>query len=463
MKSISRAVATGAVCALVFGALAFQAAAQAAGAVDPSFGNGGAAIIGGLDAYGPSAMVVRAGGHISYAASRPGFGDVLVGSRTQDGLEDVDFANGGLVPIDVAGGSVSGPVLGFDPVSGATILAATALKSGVYHLLLCRILDDGTFDPTFHLLNYPDQTGCIVTNPPADAPNGLNVTSMSITADGVILLGGTAYNFATAPTFRAFYSSVQSGFVDVAHQVLTVAQNNVFINALAVDDVSDYTFMTGSIQLVDDQSNVDTAILVIKVHSVLGWTYSIIDPNFVPMGYDEGRAIAARPDGKIVIAGTVDIASPVFTDCAVYQVDSDLNLDPGFGDAHNGSIITAFSGGTSDGARCDALAVDASHVYVGGTARIDNDSDRDMAVARLNYDGTFDPGFGIAQSGIAILGPGDSQSLTRFDTVLAMGLQQSRVVVAGPIEPMSGATPENSEMAFVRLGDDEFVFANSFE
>jgi uncharacterized delta-60 repeat protein len=438
--------------------------AQAAGNIDGSFANFGTARISGVAAYGPSAMVVRPGGHIVYAAVRPDFHDVVVGARNADGTEDEGFALGGLLPISTAGGSISQPVLGFDPVSKATVLAATDLTGGIYHLLLCRILDDGSLDPSFTLSNYPGQTGCIVTNPPAGAPNGLNVAGMTISQYGVITLGGTAFDFAHAPLFKAFYSLVQSGTVDVATQVLTVAANNVTITGLATDYNTGYSYMSGSIQLVDGSSNIDDAILAIRVHSVLGWSYNIFNTNLVTRGFDEGHAVAVRPDGKVVIVGVVDEASPIFMDCAIYQLTSDLNPDTSFGDAHNGTILTNFTGGITDAASCDAVAVDGENrVFVGGMEKRYNDADRDMVIARLTPSGAFDPTFGTIGPGISMVDPGDSASTTVFERVMTMGLQNGRAVVAGPSEPPSGATPSNSDMIIVRLADEDFIFAHSFE
>ena len=48
----------------------------------------------------------------------------------------------------------------------------------------------GTLDATFHLTNYPGQTGCIVTNPPAGASNGLNAAALAVShfASAVLLV-----------------------------------------------------------------------------------------------------------------------------------------------------------------------------------------------------------------------------------------------------------------------------------
>lgn len=448
---------------VVFALAVIGLGAKAAGNIDGSFANAGTARISGIDAYGPTAMTVHPDGLIVYAAVRPGFHDVVVGARNANGSPADGFALGGLIPIAIAGGSLSQPVLGYDPVSGASVLAATDLQGGIYRLLLCRILNDGTLDASFHLTNYPGQTGCIVTNPPAGAPNGLNATGMAISRDGVISLAGTAFDFAHPPLFKAFYSLVQSGTVDVATQVLNVSGNNVTISGLAVDDEGSYAYMSGTIQLVDGQENVDEAILAIRINSVLGWTFNIFNTNLVPRGSDEGNAIVVRPGSKIAIVGVAEESSSIFHQCAIYQLDANLSPDTSFGGSGNGRILTNFTGGITDGAICNAAAVDGDKLYVGGVLLRDNDVDRDMVVARLSPTGVLDPAFGTIGPGTSVVDPGDSGSTTVFESVKTMGLQNGRVVVAGPSEPVSGATPSNSDMILVRLVDEDFIFANSFQ
>jgi uncharacterized delta-60 repeat protein len=432
------------------------------GVVDGSFGNNGVVRLGGLEAYGPSHLFTLPNGHIAYTAARPGFKDAIVGMLNPDGSPDDNFAFGGAVTVTSGGanGAISAPHLDFDPVSGRLVFAATDYQGGKYRIRLCRFLADGTKDPGFTLTNYPGQSGCLSATPPAYSTLGFLVAGMHASPSGVIQIAGTALDVSSSNFFKPFLASVQSGTVDVAATVTSISGNNVTITAMSTDQNSGYTYLTGNIALGDSNN----AIVVVKAHSVLTWNWTILDVNLVSNGFDEGEAIAVRPDGNIIVAGVVDDFSPVNTDCAIFLLTPSLTQVGGFGPSNN-RIITNFSNGLDDSGRCTAVASDnQNRIYIGGVQGRFSNSDFDMIAGRLTPTGQLDASFhGNVSDGITAIDPADSFSSTRDERTFAITLQNGRIVVGGPSAPMSGATYQNTDMTLLRVQDDDFIQAGSFE
>ena len=110
-----------------------------------------------------------------------------------------------------------------------------------------------------------------------------------------------------------------------------------------------------------------------------------------------GEAVAVQPDGKIVVvgAGNRPNADPVNRDFGVTRFNADRTRDDDF--ATNGRRLVAFDQGGSmdDFAEAVALQADGKIVIV-GYAEVTSGSStaKNVAVARLNADGSFDTAFG---------------------------------------------------------------------
>ncbi len=106
----------------------------------------------------------------------------------------------------------------------------------------------------------------------------------------------------------------------------------------------------------------------------------------------EGRAVALQSDGKIVMAGLVKLSTD--NDFGVIRVNADGSLDSSF--SSDGKRTIAFDLGTT-GNRDDepfAIAVQSDgKIVVAGVAERTS-SDTEMAIARLNSDGSYDTSFG---------------------------------------------------------------------
>ena len=102
-------------------------------------------------------------------------------------------------------------------------------------------------------------------------------------------------------------------------------------------------------------------------------------------GYDQGRALAVQPDGKIVVAGYTDAGGGDF---ALARYNADGSLDTSFGDG--GKQTTDF-GDLDNQGNALALQPDGKIVVAGSTS---GEGGYDFALARYNADGSLDTTFG---------------------------------------------------------------------
>src|SRR6266487_2601249 len=151
--------------------------------------------------------------------------------------------------------------------------------------------------------------------------------------------------------------------------------------------------------------------------------------------YDEARAVAVEPDGKILAAGSSDAGGS--TDFAVVRYDGDGTLDPTFG--AGGQVLTDLGGaGRYDGAYAVAVEPDGKILAAGFS---DAGGSTDFAVVRYDGDGTLDPAFGAG-----------GQVLTNFggsDYAYAVAVQGDGKVVAAGSSDAGGST----DFALARYND----------
>jgi uncharacterized delta-60 repeat protein len=105
-------------------------------------------------------------------------------------------------------------------------------------------------------------------------------------------------------------------------------------------------------------------------------------------------AVMLQPDGKIVVAGTVDFNPDVpgsGLDFAVARYNSNGTLDGSFG--KGGKVVFDFFG-SFDQANGAVLQPDGKIIVVGSASYDSNNRDIGFALARFNTDGSIDFGFG---------------------------------------------------------------------
>jgi uncharacterized delta-60 repeat protein len=96
-------------------------------------------------------------------------------------------------------------------------------------------------------------------------------------------------------------------------------------------------------------------------------------------------AVAVRPDGKVVLAGSSSVVSGINSDFTAVRLNPDGSLDPAFG---IGGVARVDIAGANDFAQAMALGSDGRIVLAGNAVG-------SAAVAQLTPDGAPDPMFGV--------------------------------------------------------------------
>lgn len=169
----------------------------------------------------------------------------------------------------------------------------------------------------------------------------------------------------------------------------------------------------------------------------------VLDPNFggdgrVSVGFDLGGdfddqalELIVAPDDSIFVTG---VARDNGYDFAAARLLSDGTPDPGFG--NNGTVTVAFDlGDTNDDLPYGAALQPDGKLVITGYVPITT-TDADIALARLDTDGTLDPTFGFAGKKVIPLnlnGP-------LFDAAVRSQIQGSYLVFSGVTSLVDGVT-----------------------
>lgn len=138
--------------------------------------------------------------------------------------------------------------------------------------------------------------------------------------------------------------------------------------------------------------------------------------------WDTAYAVLIQPDGKIVVAGeTLDQSSTYTYDVALVRLNADGSLDTSFGTG--GRVIYDSGGSSADRATGIVRQTDGSLVIAGNT---DRNGEYDALFARFTPDGAPDTTFGTNGSVTLTFGPGSTETVTALvrlsdDTLVAAG------------------------------------------
>jgi uncharacterized delta-60 repeat protein len=141
--------------------------------------------------------------------------------------------------------------------------------------------------------------------------------------------------------------------------------------------------------------------------------------------FDQARAVAIQPDGKIVAAGPSQALGPDF---ALVRYNADGSLDQSFGTG--GKVLTDFGTFSVDSAVSIAIQTDGKIVAAGDSDAAGN---VDFALARYMANGSLDPGFG---NGGKVLTDFGSSGL---DSAVAVGIQSDGKIVADGFSSGAGS------------------------
>lgn len=175
---------------------------SADGALDTSFaGTGSVTFPDAKPNYECHGVVVDDAGRVLVSGFEPGgSGDMFLRRFSDDGVLDATFGDGGLVLIDVAGGSDAANDLAID-ARGRIVVAGHATIAGQQDMAVLRLLDDGTLDPTFG-------GGGIVTVDVGQQSRSDIANSIEIDPRGRIVAVGTSI-ISDGTTTRPVFSGIR--------------------------------------------------------------------------------------------------------------------------------------------------------------------------------------------------------------------------------------------------------------
>lgn len=252
------------------------------------------------------------------------------------------------------------------------------------HILLLMLAFSGLAHAQYQLLDSTfDADGMVTTDISTDADM---ISSIAIQSDGKIVAAGSTKIGGT--TMFAVLRYKSNGSPDSTFGIGGIVTTTIgaFDAASAVAIQSDGKILAGGSAF---NSTLDFAVVRYKTNGTLDSTFSTDGIAIAPVGTgnDVPRAMAIQSDGKIVLAGKVNIGSVLNFGLARFNTNG--NLDSTF-DA-DGVLTTVFAGIPSD---AYSIAIQADNkIVVAGYATAANASSDNFAVARYNTNGSLDTTF----------------------------------------------------------------------
>jgi uncharacterized delta-60 repeat protein len=281
-----------------------------------------------------------------------------------------------------------------------------------------------------------------------DAAASDNVAGAAAARDGKLVVAGWASDGANRWVLVASRyltnSILDTSFGNAGHVVNPIGYGGTtFGRATAV--LADGAVLIGG---TIDWGSGNSDFLVVKLTpsgvldtsfgTAFGGGFTVIPFDLGDDDTDEGNAMVVDRSGRILIAGTVDIA-PGDRDMGLVRLQSNGYLDTSFGT--NGKVVIPFDLSGPDFDLGLGVAVGpAGQIAVAGATRYQpsgGSTSLNFAVARLTATGALDASFGSGGRQIAAFDIGG----TRNDVVRAVAVDpHGRVVLGGEVAWASGET-----------------------
>ncbi len=329
---------------------------------------------------------------------------------------DTSFSGDGKQTLNF-GGQDRGTHVAITPDGRIVVVGSTDAVGGG-DFAVGRFTSDGTPDATFG-------SGGKVTLGTAAADTGGGVV---VLPDERIVVSGQGYATQDFVTKRLNADgSPDTSFTGAGTSIVDFGGNDA-VNAMVQQP-------DGKLVLVGSTSvGGDFAIARLNADGTPDTTFSGDGRQTVDFGGggDVAFSVAIAPDGKILVAGK---GGGAISDMVVARLNADGSLDSTFGAGASAKASIDFGG--SDAANGVALQPDGKIVMAGTTTA----GDGDLAVARLNADGSMDTSF--SGDGKLTAGYGAANELG-----LALAIQQNgRIVILGTGDV-------NSDFLVLRLAPD---------
>ena len=357
------------------------------GSRDASFGSDGAftrdvSFSGNaLEIQADGKIVVVGSGYTSYTGSIIG-----LARFSSAGLLDSTFGNQGLVITDFSPGSRRSD-FGNDVViqaDGRIVAAGSTETASDEDFGVARYHPDGRLDTSF------GDGGLITTDFAGRFDWGL---SIALQPDGQIaVVGGTGASDSKSNSDFALVRYNADGSLDIGFGVAGRVRSNFELGRSGASDVatqSDGRTVVAGSACNGDQTGWDFVLARYRADGSLDPGFGgggIVRTDFA-LGDDEAGGLVIQPDGRIVVSGRAEVAGGDTFALARYQIDGSLDLTFGQG----GKVTTDLAAGNDSGNTL-ALQADAKILVVG----IAEANGAHYSLARYSPDGSLDASFGTA-------------------------------------------------------------------
>jgi len=372
---------------------------------------------------------------------------IVTQAQTTAGNLDPTFGTGGTVRTDFAGNIDQANAVAVQP-NGLIIAAGSSFSSSktVEDFIVARYNANGTLDKRF------GKNGKITTD---FFRNVDSISAIAIQPDGRIIVAGFAQLAGSGGTPRVFalarYRSdgqPDTSFGNGGALTTSFGGNFAAVSALMVQPDGKIV-VAGTVDFNPDVpgSGLDFALARYNSSGTLDGSFGkggkVVFDFFG--SFDQANGAVLQPDGKIIVVGSASYDSANRDiGFALARFNTDGSLDFGFGSG--GKQITDFFGA---GAKANGVVLQPDGKFVvAGTA---SDSATrpvatDIALARYNPDGSLDAAFGLAGE-TAIPFP---DSATEQGNAVAV-LPDGKIVVAGTAFKTFNTPPD---FALVRYNSD---------
>ena len=366
------------------------------------------------------------------------FSDFATVRYNTDGTLDNSFGNNGKVITNITNGDDNPYAIAIQ-ADGKILVAGRAYG----YFLIVRYNTNGTLDTLFGI------NGIVKTQ---FTNNSSGAYSMSIQANGKIVLAGDTYNSITLGDFALVRynidGSLDSTFGTMGKVITTLADSNFYGNSIAIQS-------DGKLILVGTFLN-DFILIRYNINGSLDSSFGTNGKVITDFsgGKDIGKCIAIQADGKIIVAGSSG------GDIALARYNPDGNLDNTFG-LSGKTIASNSNGDTIDMANGIGIQTGGKIVVAGGAyINYNSESYYHSEVLRFNFDGTLDNNFGTNGEMVTIVGDGYSN----YNSIVIQ--PDDKIVAAGVSFTSSGIYGNDDEFTVVRYnsnlsGENDYSFEES--
>lgn len=359
-------------------------------------------------------------GGSSYSGSYTDFSLVRFNS---DGSLDTSFSEDGKLMTSIGSNYDTATSMTVQ-TDGKILLAGYSLVDSNTHFSLVRYNSDGSLDTSF------SEDGKLITSISSGSSAARSVT---LQADGKILLGGHSYDGSTLDFALVRYNS--DGSLDTTFSTdgkLTTGIGSNFERADSVTVQADGKILLGGTTF--DGSNAKFALMRYNSDGSLDTSFSDDGKLTTAIGVNGAGAnsMTLQADGKILLAGYSTSGS--YSEFALVRYNSDGSLDTSFSD--DGILTTAIINLNS--AQANSVTVQANgKILLGGYAW--NGNSNEFVLVRYNSDGSLDTSFSTDGMLSTIVGGSSDQAYSV--TVQADG----KILLGGT---------SDSDFALVRYNSD---------